>query len=90
MAQLLVYTWAEFKRMKAPSFRVLFRPTIQKSLYFIIFLASALRAAYFSAQDVASSAWEHCLLAAYYAVLLTGSSLVVCFWAEVNFRSPIG
>ncbi|CAG0917605.1 unnamed protein product [Notodromas monacha] len=87
MGQLLVYTWAEFQRMKAPSFRIVFRPTVQKSLYFIIFLASALRAAYFSAQDTASSCWASSLLGAYYAVLLTGSSLIVCFWAEV-FHLP--
>ena len=29
--------------------------------------------------------WTAGLLSAYYAVLLTGSSLIVCFWAEVSY-----
>ena len=35
-------------------------------------------------QELMDEEWTAGLLSAYYAVLLTGSSLIVCFWAEVS------
>jgi hypothetical protein len=62
-------------------------------LYFFICVASGLRGFYFSASyspasnslmsNMANFSWTKSLMSAYYPVLLSGSSLVVCFWAEV-------
>ena len=51
-------------------------------LYFLVFLASVLRGAYFAAPTIGSE-WSISLMSAYYPVVLTGASLIVCFWAEV-------
>ncbi|ODN05284.1 E3 ubiquitin-protein ligase MIR1 [Orchesella cincta] len=58
-------------------------PTTPKVIYAIIFLAASLRAAYFAVSTTVASDWLLSLLSAYYPLLLTGSSLIVCFWAEV-------
>ncbi|CAG0900725.1 unnamed protein product [Darwinula stevensoni] len=85
--QLIVCMYAEVQRMKTPSFRRAFRVTTQKALYVLIFIAAALRAVYFSFGENHDLSLSSSLLGAYYAVMLTGSSLIVCFWAEV-FHIP--
>ncbi|UYV70302.1 hypothetical protein LAZ67_7002473 [Cordylochernes scorpioides] len=75
---------AEFHRLKAPSLRKACQVTPQKLLYILIFLATALRGYYFSSLDhVFRQEWASSLLSAYYPLLLTGGSLVVCLWAEM-------
>ncbi|XP_022689578.1 uncharacterized protein LOC111260814 [Varroa jacobsoni] len=59
------------------------RLTTQKALYGLICVATALRGFYFSSPDNAELKWAKSLLSAYYPVLLTGSSLIVCLWAEL-------
>ncbi|KAG1696111.1 hypothetical protein GQR58_006378 [Nymphon striatum] len=94
MIQLLLCVKSEFNRMKQPSLWKACRITTQKMLYFLIFLASAIRGYYFSSPlaedwfwtkdiDNLSLNWASSLLSAYYPLLLTGASLIVCFWAEV-------
>lgn len=81
--QLLLCVKAEFSRMKTPSFAKACRVTTQKALYLLVGIGTAIRGFYFSSPDIAALQWASSLMSAYYPVLLTGSSLVVCFWAEV-------
>ncbi|XP_028179211.1 uncharacterized protein LOC114366518 isoform X6 [Ostrinia furnacalis] len=52
-------------------------------LYFVAFLASLIRGAYFVSPSAFQEGWATSLLSAYYPLLMSGSSLIVCFWAEV-------
>jgi len=82
LIQLGMCIHAEYLRQKSPSVWKACRITTQKLLYFLVFLASSLRAIYFASPKLDSSL-SASLMSAYYPVLLSGSSLVVCFWAEV-------
>jgi hypothetical protein len=84
LVQLLICCFAEYKRLKQPSFLKAFRITTQKFLYFTVLLASLLRAAYFSRPESKQPAWTYYLMSAYYPLLMTCASLIVCFWAEVS------
>ncbi|XP_033224892.1 uncharacterized protein LOC117177910 [Belonocnema kinseyi] len=83
LIQLVMCIVAEWQRMKAPSFLRACRVTTQKVLYFVVFLASIIRGAYFTSPTAFQEGWSRSLLSAYYPLLLSGSSLIVCFWAEV-------
>jgi len=82
LIQLGMCIHSEYLRQKSPSCWKACRITTQKMLYFLTFVASSLRAIYFASPQLGSS-MSASLMSAYYPVLLTGSSLVVCFWAEV-------
>lgn len=83
LIQLVMCIVAEWQRMKAPSLLHACRITTQKLLYFVVFLASIIRGAYFTSPTAFADGWSSSLMTAYYPLLLSGSSLVVCFWAEV-------
>ncbi|XP_046735308.1 uncharacterized protein LOC124404879 isoform X1 [Diprion similis] len=83
LVQLVMCIVAEWQRMKAPSFLRACRVTTQKVLYFVVFLAATIRGAYFTSPTTFNEGWSRSLLSAYYPLLLSGSSLIVCFWAEV-------
>ncbi|KAK7791006.1 hypothetical protein R5R35_007900 [Gryllus longicercus] len=87
LVQLVMCIVAEWQRMKAPSLLRACRVTTQKLLYFLVFLAAAIRGAYFTSPAAFEEGWSSSLLNAYYPLLLSGSSLIVCFWAEV-FHLP--
>ncbi|XP_013409371.1 uncharacterized protein LOC106172960 isoform X2 [Lingula anatina] len=59
------------------------RVTVQKLLYVLTIIATAVRGAYFLTQSDASNPLSSNLWSAYYPVVLSGGSLIVCFWAEV-------
>jgi von Hippel-Lindau disease tumor supressor len=82
--QLLICCFAEYKRLKQPSLAKAFRITTQKMLYFVVFLASLLRAVFFSQPESAMPPWSYYLMTAFYPLLMTCASLIVCFWAEVS------
>lgn len=82
LIQLLICIHAEYSRMKTPSILKACRITNQKFLYILVFLAALLRGLYF-AYPGSTDQWSSSMLSAYYPVLLTGASLIVCFWAEV-------
>jgi len=83
LIQLVMCIHAEYLRMKKnASILKACRITTQKFLYFLVFLASVLRGAYFAAPTIGNE-WSISLMSAYYPVVLTGASLIVCFWAEV-------
>lgn len=83
LIQLIMCIVAEWQKMKAPTFLRACRITTQKVLYFIVFLASLIRGAYFTSPTAFKEGWSRSLLSAYYPLVLSGSSLIVCFWAEV-------
>jgi len=82
LIQLGMCIHSEYLRQKSPSLLRSFRVTTQKMLYFLTFIAASLRAIYFASPKLESSLAAS-LMSAYYPVLLSGSSLVVCFWAEI-------
>ncbi|CAL1265086.1 unnamed protein product [Larinioides sclopetarius] len=81
--QLLLCIKAEFSRMKPHSLLKAFNITTQKTLYILICMATALRGYYFSSPEHEAMLWASSLMSAYYPILLSGSSLIVCFWAEI-------
>ncbi|EEC04356.1 conserved hypothetical protein, partial [Ixodes scapularis] len=81
--QLLICIRSEFSRIKPPSLLKALKVTTQKALYALICIATFARGFYFSSPENASLDWASSLMSAYYPLLLTGSSLIVCFWAEV-------
>lgn len=81
--QLLLCVRSEFLKMKTPNFWQACRVTTQKALYLLMFLAAGVRGVYFSSSVKAPHEWAPYLLSAYYTILLTGASLIVCFWAEI-------
>ncbi|XP_031780478.1 uncharacterized protein LOC100118313 isoform X2 [Nasonia vitripennis] len=83
LVQLVMCIVAEWQRMKAPSFLRACRVTTQKVLYFVVFLASLIRGAYFTSPNAFKAGWTRSLVSAYYPLVLSGASLIVCFWAEV-------
>ncbi|RWS29522.1 uncharacterized protein B4U80_01252 [Leptotrombidium deliense] len=74
---------SEYARLKPRSITRAFRITIQKALYFFVFVATGLRGFYFSSPDKVAVRWADSLMSAYYPVILSSSSLIVCFWAEL-------
>ncbi|KAL0861312.1 hypothetical protein ABMA27_008870 [Loxostege sticticalis] len=81
--QLTICVVSEYRRLKAPTFLRACKVTTQKMLYFVAFLASLIRGAYFVSPSAFQEGWATSLLSAYYPLLMSGSSLIVCFWAEV-------
>ncbi|XP_058450085.1 uncharacterized protein LOC131429767 [Malaya genurostris] len=83
MVQLMICIIAEYQRLKQPSFLRACRLTTQKLLYFFVFIASVLRGAYFTTPAILQPAWVTYLMSAYYPLVMTCASLVVCLWAEI-------
>ncbi|XP_059055691.1 uncharacterized protein LOC131849602 [Achroia grisella] len=81
--QLMICIVTEYRRLKAPTFLRACKVTTQKMLYLVAFLASLIRGAYFVSPSAFQEGWATSLLSAYYPLLMSGSSLIVCFWAEV-------
>lgn len=81
--QLMLCINSEIARQKPRSISRAFRINIQKALYFFICIATAIRGFYFSSPTNGQLAWTESLISAYYPILMSGSSLLVCFWAEV-------
>ncbi|CAH4023745.1 unnamed protein product [Pieris brassicae] len=81
--QLTLCIVTEYRRLKVPNFLRACKVTTQKMLYLVAFLASLIRGAYFISPEAFQETWATSLPSAYYPLLLSGSSLIVCFWAEV-------
>ncbi|XP_050355861.1 uncharacterized protein LOC126777051 [Nymphalis io] len=81
--QLTICVVTEYRRLKAPTFLRACKVTTQKMLYLVAFLASLIRGAYFVSPSAFQEGWATSLLSAYYPLMMSGSSLIVCFWAEV-------
>lgn len=85
--QLILSIKAEFSRLKSPSLLKACRVTKEKLLYVLICLATGTRGFYFSSPENSDLHWASGMTRAFYPLVLTGSSLIVCFWAEV-FHLP--
>lgn len=81
--QLTICIVTEYRKLKAPTFLRACKVTTQKMLYLVAFLASLIRGAYFVSPSAFQEGWATSLLSAYYPLMMSGSSLIVCFWAEV-------
>ncbi|CAH1115531.1 unnamed protein product [Psylliodes chrysocephalus] len=85
--QLIICIVSEYSRLKAPSLPKACKVTTQKLIYFVTFLASLIRGAYFIFPELFEYGWSNSLLSSYYPLLMSSASLIVCFWAEV-FHLP--
>ncbi|XP_042236888.1 uncharacterized protein LOC121876061 isoform X3 [Homarus americanus] len=82
LAQLVVCIRAEYMKQKTPSLRRACRVTTQKMLYVITFVAATLRGVYFSSPSNADLMLAPSFMSAFYPIILSAGSLIVCFWAE--------
>ncbi|XP_063606356.1 uncharacterized protein LOC134781202 isoform X2 [Penaeus indicus] len=82
LAQLVVCVRSEYTKLKTPSLRRACRVTTQKMLYVITFVAATLRGAYFSSPANMDLNIAPSFMSAFYPIILTAGSLIVCFWAE--------
>ncbi|KAL5011460.1 hypothetical protein ScPMuIL_010011 [Solemya velum] len=80
--QLLLCMRSEYIKEKKYSVRAACKVTTQKLLYFLTVCATALRGSYFFSRWHVPELVSSGLWSAYYPFLLTGFSLIVCFWAE--------
>ncbi|CAG9862633.1 unnamed protein product [Phyllotreta striolata] len=85
--QLITCIVSEYSRLKAPTLLKACKITTQKLIYFVTFLASLIRGAYFIFPELFEYGWSNSLLSSYYPLLMSSASLIVCFWAEV-FHIP--
>lgn len=82
LLQLVFCIVYEYTKEEKRSWRKCSKVTVQKFLYVLVICATSIRGAYFFSkwqvsEQVASSLWS-----AYFPVIITGFSLIVCFWAE--------
>lgn len=82
LVQLMLCVIYEYSQEEKRSWRRAFQVTVQKLLYILVVFATAIRGAYFFSkwqvsEQVASTLWS-----AYFPIIITGFSLIVCFWAE--------
>nr|XP_006820411.1 PREDICTED: uncharacterized protein LOC102810141 [Saccoglossus kowalevskii] len=80
--QLVLCIKSSFSKMDKPSLSKACRVTTQKLLYALVFFATFSRGLYFALQEHIDEYWANGLQAAYYPILITGFSLIICFWAE--------
>ncbi|XP_014777319.1 uncharacterized protein LOC106874178 [Octopus bimaculoides] len=84
LVQLCICIWSQYIREQKQSLWSAFKITTQKMLYALTLCATAIRAIYFFTKfqlqlpdQMFSNLW-----CAYYPLLLTGFTLIVCYWAE--------
>ncbi|XP_041368270.1 uncharacterized protein LOC121382757 [Gigantopelta aegis] len=83
ITQLCLCIKFEYLRDHQKSFLSACKLTVQKLLYVLVICAAAVRGAYFFSKWQVSEDTASSLFSTYYPFLLTGFSLIVCFWAEV-------
>lgn len=81
--QLILCIRAQAKRPGKAHIAKAFRVTIQQLLYVFIIIATGSRALYFSVQEYIPETWKNSLLSSYYPFIMSGYSLIICFWAEI-------
>lgn len=81
-AQLILCVRSEFRNLKRPSLAKACRLTVQKTLYLCMVIACGTRGVYFSIQRYLPDSLGVNLFNAYYPVIISGFSVIICFWAE--------
>ncbi|XP_065068749.1 uncharacterized protein LOC135694036 isoform X2 [Rhopilema esculentum] len=81
--QLVLCIRAEFQKLGTVHIANAFRLTVQKLLYVFVIIATGSRAVYFTVQDYIPEPWKHSLLSSYYPFIISGYSIIICFWAEI-------
>ncbi|XP_068723698.1 uncharacterized protein [Montipora capricornis] len=80
--QLVLCVRSEFKKLKRPSLVKACRLTVQKTLYVCMIVACGTRGLYYSIQRYLPDTLGVNLFNAYYPVIISGFSVIICFWAE--------
>jgi len=84
--QLIYCIYNEYKQIKNHgAFLLAFRLTTQKLLYGLVITASSTIIMYFTMQEQLSERWLTLIDIAYHPLLITGLSLVACYWSEAFF-----
>lgn len=81
-AQLVLCVRSEFRKLKRPSLAKACRLTVQKTLYLCMIVACGTRGVYYSIQRYLPDNLGVNLFNAYYPVIISGFSIIICFWAE--------
>ncbi|KAJ7377410.1 hypothetical protein OS493_029309 [Desmophyllum pertusum] len=82
LAQLVLCVRSEFQQLKRPSLAKACRLTVQKTLYICMIIACGSRGTYYSIQRYLPDSLGVNLFNAYYPVIISGFSIIICFWAE--------
>lgn len=80
--QLVLCIHYEYVKEDKRSLRQAFKVTVQKLLLVSVVCATAIRGAYFFTKWQVSDVVAYSLWSAYFPFIITGFSLIVCFWAE--------
>ncbi|XP_078379127.1 uncharacterized protein LOC144662230 [Oculina patagonica] len=81
-AQLVLCVRSEFQKLKRPSLAKACRLTVQKTLYICMIIACGSRGTYYSIQRYLPDSLGVNLFNAYYPFIISGFSIIICFWAE--------
>lgn len=80
--QLVLCIHNEYAKQKHKSIRKVLRINAQKLLYALTFFATAIKGIYFFTKWSISDKASSNLSSAFYPVMLSGFSFIICFWAE--------
>ncbi|KAK3749143.1 hypothetical protein QZH41_009823 [Actinostola sp. cb2023] len=80
--QLVLCIGSEFQKLKRPSLAKACRPTVQKMVYICMISACGSRGVYHSIQEYLPGWLAPNLFSVYYPLIMSGFSLIICFWAE--------
>ncbi|EDO36525.1 predicted protein [Nematostella vectensis] len=83
--QLILCIRSEFCKLKRPSVAKACRPTVQKMLYVCMIIACGSRGLYHSGYlpgTLAPNLITPNLFSVYYPMIISGFSILICFWAE--------
>ncbi|XP_029205294.1 uncharacterized protein LOC114969155 [Acropora millepora] len=80
--QLVLCVRSEFHKLKKPSLLKACRLTVQKALYLCMIVACGTRGLYYSIQRYLPDSLGVNLFNAYYPLIISGFSVIICFWAE--------
>lgn len=84
IVQLILCIRSDFFKLKRPNIYRACKLNIQKIIYISIIFATGSRAVYFSLglHDVVPKPWKENLFSTFYPFVLSGFSVIICFWAE--------
>ncbi|KAM7441358.1 hypothetical protein ABFA07_009539 [Porites harrisoni] len=82
VAQLALCVRSEFRKLKRPTLAKACRLTVQKTLYLCMIIACGSRGVYFSIKRYLPDTVGENLFNAYYPVIISGFTIIICFWAE--------
>lgn len=87
--QLVMCIHAEYRKLKYASILAACRITTQKLLHLLTLVAALSRVLYFALMGLIPDIWLQTMERVYDPLLITGMSLVVCYWSEAFFLEDV-